>query len=93
LGKTVDQLLSEISSEELSEWMAYYQLEPFGDERADWRSGMMAATMANLQRSKNRAPYKPEDFMPQYDRPEQEWEEQMDVIQLWHNALSGSNNG
>jgi len=31
----VRELLARIGSDELTEWMAFYQLEPFGDMRAD----------------------------------------------------------
>lgn len=39
LHKTVDELLNSISSRELSEWMAYDNIEPFGEIRADMRAG------------------------------------------------------
>lgn len=63
LGKTVRQLLSELDSEELSEWLAYDQLEPLPD--AHWDSGMMASTVVNMFSKTNRR-YKPTDFMPHY---------------------------
>lgn len=63
LGKTVRQLLLELDSEELSEWMAYDQLEPLPD--AHWDSGMMASTVVNMFGKANRR-YKPTDFMPSY---------------------------
>jgi hypothetical protein len=72
----VDDLLGRISSRELSEWMAYAQMEPFGEERADLRAGIIAATIANMNRDpKKRAkPFGPEEFMPKFDireaRPE-----------------------
>lgn len=45
--------------------MAYYQLEPFGVERDDLRSGIIAATIANSNRDpkKQKKPFTPEDFM------------------------------
>lgn len=64
LGMPVRELLSRIGSDELTEWMAFYQLEPFGDFRADFRSGVMAATFANAHRSKDAKAFTPEDFMP-----------------------------
>ena len=55
-----------MSSREFAEWAAFYRLEPFGEERADLRAGIVAATMANTvrdpkQRSK---PFTPQEFMP-----------------------------
>lgn len=44
--------------------MAYYQLEPFGEERDDLRSGIIASTIANANRGKGQKPFKPSDFMP-----------------------------
>lgn len=53
-----------MGSDELTEWMAYYQIEPFGDYRADVRSGVVAATLANANRAPNAKVFTPEDFMP-----------------------------
>lgn len=40
---------------EFLDWIAYYELEPFGPERADWNAAMVAATVANANRDpKNR---------------------------------------
>jgi hypothetical protein len=66
LGKTVRQLLAQISSEELTEWRAYSMLEPFGEQLADQRHGIALAALANLHRDPQRQckPYCPEDFIP-----------------------------
>lgn len=61
---TVRELLSRIGSDEITEWMAFYQLEPFGDFRSDLRSGIMAATFANAHRAAHAPPFTPENFMP-----------------------------
>jgi hypothetical protein len=61
---TVRELLSKLGSDEISEWMAFYQLEPFGDFRADYRSALVTSTFANAHRQKDSPPFKPEDFMP-----------------------------
>lgn len=61
-------MLARMSSRELSEWQAFYGLEPFGEERADLRAGIITATMANINRDpkKRRKPYSPQDFMPEF---------------------------
>jgi Protein of unknown function (DUF4035) len=64
LGRPVREMLASMCSDELTEWMAYYQLEPFGDYRADYRSGVVASTFANAHRAKDANPFRPEDFMP-----------------------------
>lgn len=63
------ELLNRIGSDELTEWMAFYQLEPFGDYRADYRSGVIASTFANAHRAQDASPFKVEDFMPFIDKP------------------------
>jgi hypothetical protein len=42
-------------------------MEPWGEERADLRAGIVAATIANLFRRKGRT-LKPRDFMPKFKR-------------------------
>lgn len=64
----VRELLARVGSDELTEWMAFYQLEPFGEVRADLRSGVVAATFANAHRTKDSRAFTPEDFMPFIER-------------------------
>ena len=66
---TVRELLSRIDSRELSEWFAYYRLNPWGQERADLRAGTIAATVANAMGCGG---FKPSDFMPTYGPPPEE---------------------
>lgn len=77
LGLTVDELLTRVGSRELTEWMAYARLEPFGEPRADLRMGITAALIANCHRNpQHRAePYTPEDFMPRLEADAEEREE------------------
>lgn len=60
------ELLARIDSEELTSWQLYAELEPFGEERADLRAGIIAAVIANANRDpkKRREPFTPRDFMP-----------------------------
>lgn len=67
----VDEMLSEITSMQFAEWMAYSTLEPWGEERDDLRMGIVASTIANANRGKNTKAYSPQDFMPQFE-PEPE---------------------
>lgn len=53
-----------MSSRELSEWKLYFELEPWGEEQADRRTGMLAAILANLLGGRRRSSYQPKDFMP-----------------------------
>lgn len=70
MGCSVRELLARFGADELTEWLAFYQIEPFGDYRADVRSGVVAATFANANRGKDAKPFTPEDFMPFVERPE-----------------------
>jgi len=46
---------------ELTEWALFYEQHPFGEFRADLRSGIVASTIAQVNGNKNA---KPSDFMP-----------------------------
>lgn len=88
----VGELLGRISSRELTEWMAFFSLEPWGTEVEDWRAGLIASTIANVNRDpkKRRKPYEPEDFMPHRGRrpaEEQSWEEQARILEMWARML------
>ena len=70
LGKTVGEIEREMSSNELNDWMAYAQIEPFGLERGDLQAGIVAATVANVNRDRHRQrAFKPGDFMPDFEKP------------------------
>jgi len=58
-----------MSSREFAEWWAYYQLDPFGPERADLRNAALMALIAEMFRDpkKRGKPFEPEDFMPSFD--------------------------
>jgi hypothetical protein len=58
----VRQLLAEIDSAELSEWLAFDRIEPLPDSY--WQAGMVAATVANVMGSGKGRRRRPEDFMP-----------------------------
>ena len=50
--------------------MALYRLEPWGEERADLRAGIVASTVANaMMRKPDRTPFVPNDFMAYGKRP------------------------
>mgnify|MGYP000940748974 FL=1 len=86
-------MLQRMSSRELSEWMAYYNIEPFGEERADLRSGIVASTIANVNRDpKKGQPFKPTDFMPLSEMAEEDEEpeaQEPEVIAAKFDAIMG----
>lgn len=61
-----------MSSAEFSEWMAYAQIEPFGEERADLRMAILATIIANANRDPKLRPepFEVSDFMPNFEKPE-----------------------
>jgi len=46
--------------------MAYDRLEPFGEERADLRAGIVASTVATGFHGGKRL-FRPREFMPEFD--------------------------
>jgi|TARA_R110002020_G_scaffold155495_3_gene336584 hypothetical protein len=82
---TVRELLARIDSKELSEWMAYYELNPFGTVRDDLQAGIIASTIANVNRGKSDKSFTPSDFMPYMDKPEQSEGDMQSVM----DALAG----
>ena len=85
------EMLSRISSRELLEWKILYGLELMGEERADYRAGIVAATVANSTRDskKHRKPYRPQDFMPYLEKPRQSWQDQLRIVEQLNAAFNG----
>lgn len=92
---TVEELLSRISSHELTEWMAFASLEPFGEERADYRMAIMLAKLLEPHRDtkKHRKPFTPEEFLPKFERAKQSkgqtWQQQLGLAQMWNTLFGG----
>jgi len=81
----VGLMLRAMSARELDEWAAYYAVEPWGEERADLRTGILAALQANLWRKSGTPAVKPADFMPDFlgrEAEEQSPEDQMAMMRL-----------
>lgn len=73
MGRTIQELRAVLSYAEFQEWCWYYQIEPWGEDRADLRAGIVASTIANYAgklRAEGADPAIPADFMPYLDRPE-----------------------
>lgn len=90
---TVDELLARVSSRELSEWIAYSNLEPWGEKRADLRAGIVASTVANTARDRKKRgkPFSPAEFMPDFDAKEQKqtMEQQQEIARMFARAGLG----
>lgn len=82
-------MLSRMSSRELTEWMAYEQVTgTIGPDRSDIHSGIVASTVANAMKGKKGKKFEPKDFIPQWDRKEQTWEDQLAVVKRVHGSLT-----
>jgi len=64
--RSVAEAQDYIDSREFAEWLAYDECHPIGPERDDWRAGLIAATIANVNRGKNQPAFNPDDFMPKF---------------------------
>jgi hypothetical protein len=73
LGKTISEI-RRMDSAEMAEWMAFYRIEPFGEQREDVRAGIVASTIANfMQGGKKPKIFTPSDFMLfKQEKPQEE---------------------
>jgi len=60
---TVGDLRRRMSAEEFTQWAAFYRLEPWGEARADLRSGVVASLLFNIHKGKDTEPLSPADFL------------------------------
>ena len=70
-----------LGSGELTEWKAYYAIEPFGQERDNFNTAMVAATVANFS-GKLRTAKKLEDFMFIHPEKKRQSETQKTLLAL-----------
>ncbi len=60
---TVSELDQRMSSEEYSNWVAFYELEPFGPYRDNLHAGIIASILANIHRAKGSQAMKATDYL------------------------------
>lgn len=63
---TVGELNRTMSSRELTEWMIYATIEPFGPAREDYRAALNASVVANCNGAKSQ----PDDFIKPFSHVE-----------------------
>lgn len=63
-------MLRRISARQMTEWMAFEQIDPFGEKRADYRAASIVQIIANVNRDtkKRPKPYKIEEFLLKFER-------------------------
>jgi hypothetical protein len=82
LGWSVSELEERIESHELTEWQIYEAIEPFGEQRADLRAGIIASTIANVNRGKGQKAFTATDFMPYLEKEQEQSAEDATVAAL-----------
>ena len=50
LGRTVSELEDSLTSSELSDWIDYYQVEPWGAWRDNWHAAILACLLSGEER-------------------------------------------
>ena len=63
---TVGELGRRMTSRELTEWMAYERLEPFGERVLQMQLAQLTATVLTVANGKKGHPVKAEDLMPRF---------------------------
>ena len=96
LGYPVRILQQLIDSREFEEWKVFKRLNPWGLERSDMNTGLLASTFANLWRGKDTPAYKISDFMldfgksqPVQDKKSERIKLHSDIL-LWAHAMNAS---
>lgn len=89
-----NRLLEELTSQEISEWIAYDKLEPIDIEyRQDLRFGILNSTIVNFfssvfaKKGKTPKQWTPEDFMPKFEKKKEVSEKEL-ITKLKTWALS-----
>lgn len=62
-----DYLLEKLTARQLAEWEIYHSVEPFGEQQQFLQAGIVASTIANVNRGKNKSVFKPSEFMPVWE--------------------------
>lgn len=59
-----------MGSDEFEEWKVLYAQEPWGTLIEDARTARILTMLANINRGPKQAPFKEQQFMPQYQKPQ-----------------------
>lgn len=77
---TLNELQHRMTRYELNQWTLLYGLEPWGEVRADWAAGQIAAVTATAHSSKRT--FKPSDFVPDFERQYRQPQTMAEQIEL-----------
>ena len=91
-GRFVHEILEELDGAQIAEYMAFDQIEPFGEQRADARSASVCATMSNRWRGKGERTRKLTEFMLFERKSKRKTvEEQIVMARVIHEAVGAIN--
>jgi Protein of unknown function (DUF4035) len=81
-------MLRQISWKQLHEWIAYAELEPFDETRADYRAASICTLLANINRNPKKQPraFEIQDFLLLFGEDKkpkkQTWQQQKMIAQM-----------
>lgn len=90
MGWSIADVREHMTCRELRQWMAYNEIEPFGEARADLRAAIIAHTIATYFSGTKHALA---EFMPDFERgpAEQQTSRQQTVEEMQARMLSAFN--
>lgn len=65
--------------DEFLRWMAFSSLEPFGEERQDWRHASLQALHANIWKKKGQSRRTPKQFLLKFGERKQQSMKEMEL--------------
>ena len=87
-------MLQRIDSRTLAEYMALEFIDPHGPIRGDIQAGVVASTIANVNRGSGSSPFTITDFLPFKDDSDNKMDEEKMMSQMEALVkLSGKSNG
>lgn len=87
----VSELLDRVDAYEMTEWMAYERIDPFGNQRQDYHMAMICSSLYNVIQSfgKQRKTFTPDQFMPEFGGKQEKGEDELLAIVEQLNAAFG----
>lgn len=87
---TRSELLKRVSSREITEWMVFGQLEPYGADAGFLGHAITASTVANVNRAKGQKAFTAQDFMPGFEGKKQSVDEMKQIARTMTIGLGGT---
>lgn len=84
---SVAQVQECTDAEEFAEWVVFQAIDPASEERADYRTAIIATVISNMFRGKRGKAVSPYDFMPYTERPKASPEKLAADIRAWGDMM------